>query len=269
MSMTERFLLRLEDMLPNIIAAVVILFAGFIITRVTLRIMGKGLNLKHVDPTIHKFLMSVVKVVMTVIIVVSALSAVKVPMSSILATIGTAGIAIGLALQDSLSNVAGGFIILFAKPFKCGDYVKIDTDEGTVDAISMLYTRLLTIDNKAVFIPNSNVAKSAVTNFTDEDRRRLELRFTVSYRDDFRKAEKLIREVLENHGKILSSPDKPLVVMDEHGHNGVVILTRSWVKTADYWQTRWDILEKIKETFDENGITIPFEQMDVHISENK
>ena len=205
MTMTERFLLRLEDMLPNLIAAVIILVAGFLITRVTLRIMGKGLNLKHVDPTIHKFLMSMVKVVMTVIIVVSALSAVKVPMSSIIAAIGTAGIAIGLALQDSLSNVAGGFVILFAKPFKCGDYVKIGTDEGTVDAISMLYTRLLTIDNKAVFIPNSNVAKSSVTNFTDEDRRRLEIRFAVSYRDDFRKAEKLIREVIEGHQKILTS----------------------------------------------------------------
>ena len=267
MTMTERFLLRLEDMLPNLIAAVIILVAGFLITRVTLRIMGKGLNLKHVDPTIHKFLMSMVKVVMTVIIVVSALSAVKVPMSSIIAAIGTAGIAIGLALQDSLSNVAGGFVILFAKPFKCGDYVKRGTDEGTVDAISILYTRLLTIDNKAVFIPNSNVAKSSVTNFTDEDRRRLEIRFAVSYRDDFRKAEKLIREVIEGHQKILTSPEKPLVVMDEHGSHGIIILTRSWVKTADYWQTKWDILAAVKDTFDANGITIPFDQMDVHITE--
>lgn len=264
--MLEKFLLRVEDMLPNLAAAVIILIGGYIAQQIALRLMGKGLKMKHVDATIHKFLMSMVRVVITVIVVVSALSAMKVPMSSIIAAIGTAGIAIGLALQDSLSNVAGGFVILFAKPFKCGDYVQIGSDEGTVDIISILYTKLNTIDNKAVFIPNSTVAKSAVTNFTAEEHRRLELKFSISYFDDFRLAKELLMGLLEGESRVLSVPDKPLVVMSEHGSSSVVLLTRAWVKTEDYWAVRWDMLERVKECFDENGITIPFEQIEVHMA---
>ena len=263
--MIERFLIRMENMLPNLIAAGLILFGGFIAQKIALKLMGKALKLKHVDATVHKFLMSMVKVIITVIVVVSALSAIKVPMSSIIAAIGTAGIAIGLALQDSLSNVAGGFIILFAQPFRCGDYVKIGDDEGTVDMISILYTKLNTIENKAVFIPNSNVSKSSVTNFTAEKKRCLELRFHVSYSEDHRKAMQVIRDVLKAEDNILKEPAEPLVVMGEHGSSAVVILTRSWVSTEKYWQTKWDVLQKVKEAFDENGIAIPFEQIDVHM----
>ena len=263
--MIDRFLVRLEDMLPNLIAAGLILFGGYIAQRIALKLMGKALKLKHVDATVHKFLMSMVKVIITVIVAVSALSAIKVPMSSILAAIGTAGIAIGLALQDSLSNVAGGFIILFAQPFKCGDYVKIGDDEGTVDMISMLYTKLNTIENKAVFIPNSNVSKSSVTNFTAEKRRCMEIKFSVGYNEDHRRAMQVIKDVLAKEDNVLKEPAAPLVVIGEHGSSAVVILTRSWVATEKYWQTRWDILQKVKEAFDENGIVIPFEQVDVHM----
>lgn len=263
--MPEKFLLRLEDMLPNLAAAAVILIGGYIAQRIALRLMGKGLTMKHVDATIHKFLMSMVRVIITLIVVVSALSALKVPMSSMIAAIGTAGIAVGLALQDSLSNVAGGFVVLFAKPFKCGDYVQIGSEEGTVDAISMLYTKLHTIDNKAVFIPNSTVSKSAVTNFTAEEERRLELRFSISYSDDHKKAKELIGQLLERDGRVLSAPDKPLVVMSEHGSSAAILLVRAWVKTEDYWEVRWELLENVKECFEENGITIPFEQLSVHM----
>ncbi|MBQ8966349.1 mechanosensitive ion channel family protein [Ruminococcus sp.] len=266
--MLEKFILRFEDLMPNLAAAAIILVGGYIAQRITLRIMGKALNIKHVDATIHKFLMSMVKVILTVIVVVSALSAMKVPMSSILATIGTAGIAVGLALQDSLSNVAGGFIILFAKPFRCGDYVRIGTDEGTVDVISILYTKLNTIDNKAVFIPNSTAAKSPVTNFTNEVSRRLELSFSISYADDHRKAMDIIKSVIKSDSRTLNSPNEPLVVMSEHGSSAIVILTRTWVKTEDYWPYRWDIIQKVKEAFDENGITIPFEQVDIHMAKD-
>ncbi|EXM39737.1 mechanosensitive ion channel protein MscS [Ruminococcus albus SY3] len=265
--MLDRFLIRLEDMLPNMLAAVIILAGGYIAQVITLRLMGKALKLKHVDATVHKFLMSMVKVIITIIVVVSALSAMKVPMSSILAAIGTAGIAIGLALQDSLSNVAGGFIILFAKPFRCGDYVKIGENEGTVDIISILYTKLNTIENKAVYIPNSIASKSAVTNCTSEKNRCIELKFPISYSEDHKKVIEIIRGVLQAEDRVLSAPAKPLVVIGEHGTHAVIILTRSWVRTEDYWQTRWDILQKVKEAFDENGIVIPFEQLDIHMKD--
>ena len=262
--MSQKFLSQVEDLLPNIVAAVLILVGGFLVQRVVLKLMGRALSLKHVDATIHKFLMSMVRVVITVIVAVSALSAVKVPMSSIIAAIGTAGVAICLSLKDSLSNVAGGFIILLAKPFRVGDYVEIGKNEGTVDVISILYTRLNTIENKAVFIPNSIVTKSAVTNFTAEKKRCLELRFSISYSDDHNKAIQLVKDTLKKDKRILSSPAEPLVVVGEHGSSAIILLMRAWVSTDEYWQTRRDTLKSIKETFDENGITIPFDQLDVH-----
>lgn len=262
--MIERFIIRLEDMLPNLIAALIILIVGFFATRLTLHIMAKGLKLKHTDTTIHKFLMSVVRVTLTVLIVVMALSVMKVPMSSIIAAIGTAGLAIGLALQDSLSNVAGGFIILFSKPFKCGDYVQIGDEEGTVDEISILYTKLLTVENKAVCIPNGSVSKSTIVNLTSEENRRLELKFSISYSDDHHKAMDLIREVISSEERILDKPDKPLIAVCEHGASAVIILLRVWVPTESYWEIRFRFLEEVKEKFDENGVTIPFNQLDVH-----
>lgn len=266
--MIDRFLIRLEDMLPSIIGALVILIAGYCVTKLTLKIMEKGLNVKRIDTTVHKFLMSVVKVTMTVLIVIMALSALKVPMSSIIAAVGTAGLAIGLALQDSLSNVAGGFIILFSQPFKCGDYIKIGDVEGTVDIISILYTRLLTVENQAVCIPNGTVSKSTIINITAEDKRRLELKFSIGYNDDHHKAMEIIREIVNSDQRTLHDPDEPLIVMCDHSDSAVILMMRIWVPTEEYWNMRFKFIEKVKEKFDENGISIPFNQLDVHFDNN-
>lgn len=263
--MLERFLIRIEDMIPCLISAAIILIGGYFFTKLTLKIMAKGLTLKHVNTTIHKFLMSVVRVTFTVLIVVMALSALKIPTSSIVAAIGTAGLAIGLALQDSLSNVAGGFIILFSQPFKCGDYVKIGSDEGTVDMISILYTRLLTVDNKAVMIPNGTVSKSTVTNLTAEQNRHLELKFSIGYGDDHRRAMDIIREVVNSDKRTLHQPDEPLIAMCEQGASAIIILLRVWVPTDQYWDMRYKFIQEVKEKFDENGISIPYNQLDVHV----
>lgn len=262
--MIDKFILRMEDMLPNLIAAGIILFGGYICQHITLRLMGKALKLKNVDATIYKFLMSMVRVIIIVIVAVSALSAIKVPMSSIIAALGTAGVAIGLALKDSLSNVAGGFVILFAKPFRCGDYIKVGDNEGTVDMISILYTKLNTVDNKSVFIPNSTIIQSQVVNYTSEKLRRIEMRFNIAYSEDHQRAMEIIRGVIEADSRTLNVPAKPLVVMSEHGKSAVVLLTRTWIHTEDYWNFYWDNIQKVKEAFDENGIKIPFEQLDVH-----
>ncbi len=266
--MIDRFLIRLEDMLPCILGALIILAAGYFVTKLTLKIMAKGLSMKHIDTTVHKFLMSVVRVTMTVLIVIMALSALKVPMSSIIAAVGTAGLAIGLALQDSLSNVAGGFIILFSQPFKCGDYIKLGDVEGTVDVISILYTRLLTVENQAVCIPNGTVSKATIINYTAEEKRRLELKFSIGYCDDHHKAMELIREIVTAEQRILNTPDDPLIVMCDHGDNAVILMLRVWVSTEEYWDIRFKFIEKVKEKFDENGISIPFNQLDVHIENN-
>ena len=263
--MAEKLINQIEDMLPNILGAIIIFLLGLLLTKIVLRLMSKGLKLKHVDTTVHKFLMSVVHVTMVLIIIIMALSALNVPMSSIITTIGAAGLAIGLALQDSLSNVAGGFIILLSKPFKCGDYIQIGTDEGKVDVISLLHTKLLTVDNKAICMPNGVVAKSTITNYTAEENRRLELKFSIGYGDDHHKAMDIIREVVSAETRIAHEPDEPLIAMCEHGSSAIVLLLRAWVPTADYWDIRFKLLERVKEEFDARGISIPFDQLDVHV----
>ncbi len=264
--MTDKFLEWLEKFAPHLISALIIFLLGILMTKIVLKIMKKGLNLRHTDVTIHKFLISVVHTILMIIVIVSTLSALQVPMSSIIATIGAAGLAIGLALQNSLSNVAGGFLILFSKPFKCGDYVKIGGEEGTVDEISILYTTLKTIDNKKIFIPNGAVSQSTLTNFTAADKRRLELKFSISYSDDHHKAMNLIRDVISKESRTINEPDPPLVAICEHGNSAVVILLRVWIPTQDYWEIRYKFLEEVKESFDNNGITIPFDQLDVHLT---
>ena len=264
--MKGNFLEKIENFVPNLVEAIIIFVAGYFLTKLILKIMSKGLNIRRLDTTIHKFLMSLVRVVLMVLIIVMSLSAMNVPMSSIITTLGAAGLAVSLALQDSLSNAAGGFIILFSKPFKCGDYIRIGDEEGYVDQISILYTRILTIDNQAIMIPNGSVAKSTIVNKTAEDNRRLELKFSISYNDDHHKAMDIIRKVIADEPRVKDSPDKPLVAMCEQGESAVVLIMRAWIPTENYWEIRFKFIEEVKEKFDEAGISIPFNQLDVHIS---
>lgn len=256
---------KFEYLLPNMFTALLIFVIGYVLTKFVLKIMSKGLNVRHIDTTIHKFLMSIVHVTMMTIVIVMALTEMNVPMSSIIAAIGAAGLAISLALQNSLSNVAGGFIILFSKPFKCGDYISIGKDEGTVESISILYTRLLTIDNKAVCIPNGTVSKSTIVNLTAEENRRLELKFSISYTDDHHKAMDIIRQIISEEPCVKNEPDPPLVAMCEHGKSAIVLITRFWIPTEKYWEIRFKTIERVKEEFDKSGISIPFDQLDVHL----
>ena len=258
--LSDKFLNWLEEFTPHLIAAAVIFLLGILLDKLVLKVMHKGLSMRRTDVTIHKFLTSVVHTVLLIIIIVMALSALQVPMSSIVATIGAAGLAIGLALQNSLSNVAGGFIILFSKPFKCGDYVKIGDSEGTVDAISILYTTLKTLENKMIFIPNGVVSQSTITNITADDKRRLELKFSISYNDDHNKAMAILREMLNDEPRVINEPDKPLVAVCEHGASAIILIMRVWIPTDAYWEIRYKFLKEAKERFDANGISIPFDQ---------
>jgi small conductance mechanosensitive channel len=189
-------------------------------------------------------------------------------MSSIVAALGTAGLAIGLAMRDSLSNVAGGFIIMFNRPFRAGDFVEINGKEGTVCQITILYTKLNTIDNKAIMIPNGKVASATITNFTQEELRRLELTFDISYFADFRKAENIIAEVVSKNPLALSvpnAPDEPYIRLSEHSASSIKLLLRVWVKSENYWELRFGLLAEVKDAFDSAGIEIPYKQVDVHI----
>ena len=264
--MTDRFLKWLEYYAPHLIAAAIILVLGFILTKIVIKIMSKGISKRKMEPTAHSFLMSIVKVTLYVIIIIMVLSSLQVPMSSIIAAVGAAGVAIALALQNSLSNVAGGFLIMFTRPFKCGDFVDIGGVTGNVSAINILYTKLLTMDNKAVFIPNGSVSNNTIINYTNEDYRRLEMYFSISYESDFSKARQVLNDILSAHPYALEKPQEPLIVICEHAESSVRILLRVWVKTEHYWDLNYDLLEQVKTEFAENGIEIPYNKLDVNIT---
>lgn len=256
--------------IPTIIFAVVVLILGLVLTRLSLVFVSKGLDKvkaskkNSLDETVVKFVKQVVKIGLYVLLFTIVLSILGIPSSSIIAVIGTAGVAIGLALQGSLSNVAGGFVLMITKPFKIGDYILVGGVEGTVEQISILHTQLVTGTNQAVFIPNGTAVGATIINNSAKDKRRVDLAFSISYDDDFEKAQEVIKQVLKSQPKVLSDP-APLVRMSEHAASSIVIAVRPWCKTADYWDVYFDTTEKVRAAFIENNISIPFDQLDVHV----
>lgn len=256
------------DYIPTLLAAIIIYIVGCIINKIALKLLGKGLEKSRLDKTVHGFLNSLVKIVLFGLVIIIVLTVLGIPMTSIITVIGSAGIAIGLSLQSSLSNVAGGVIVLMGKIFKVGDYVKINGDEGTVEEISILCTKMITADNKTVYIPNGTVSNAVVTNYTQEKTRRVELVFGISYDNDSKKAISVINGVLAENSKVLSNP-APFVHISAFSASSVDITVRAWVNSADYWDVYFKLLEEIKDAFDKNDIVIPYNQIDVHMSDNK
>lgn len=254
-------------MLPKIIFAVAVLIIGIIVTKLTLFGLSKGLSRTKLDLTVTRFTAQVVKIVLYMLLITIVLSMLGIPSTSIIAVIGTAGVAIGLALQTSLSNVAGGFLLMINKPFKIGDYIITNGVEGTVTQISILYTRLDSLTNQAVFIPNGMAVNATIINNNGNDNRRLEMLFSISYDSDFDKAKGIIEELLSSHEKIYR--EMPLmVVMKEREKSSLVILVRAWCATNDYWDIYFELNEQVRAAFIENDIKIPFGQLDVHMKQD-
>lgn len=248
--------------LPVIIAAIVILIIGIFLSRLTVKLMSKAMDKSRLDLTINRFVRSAVKIVLYVLVVTVVLTILGVPMTSIITVIGTAGVAVGLALQDSLSNLAGGFLILFSKPFRVGNYIQCSGVEGTVESISILYTKLLTGDNKAVFIPNGTAAGAVVTNYNEMPERRVDLVFGISYEADYDEAKKAIAEVVAKDEQVLR---EPFIVLSSLDASSVAITVRLWTKSENYWSVYYRTLEEVRKAFDERGIEIPYNKLDVHI----
>lgn len=186
--------------------------------------------------------------------------------TTIATVIGSATVTIGLAFQGSLKNCIGGILIMLLHPFRVGDYIIEDNhkNEGTVSEITIFYTKLATIDNKIILLPNGALADTSITNVTNEDNRRVELKVGISYQSDIRKAKSVITSLIEANEKILKDKEYSIFV-DDLGDSSVVLGMRFWTRTEDFWPVRWAMLEEIKYAFDENGIGIPFPQMDVHL----
>lgn len=248
--------------LPVIIAAIIVLVVGVFISRLTVRLMSKAMDKSRLDLTINRFVHSAVKIVLYVLVITVVLTILGVPMTSIITVIGTAGVAVGLALQDSLSNLAGGFLILFSKPFRVGNYIQCSGVEGTVESISILYTKLLTGDNKAVFIPNGTAAGAVVTNYSEMPERRVDLVFGISYEADYDEAKRAIEETVAKDERVLR---EPFIVLSSLDASSVAITVRLWTKTENYWSVYYRTLEEVRRAFSERGIEIPYNKLDVHI----
>lgn len=253
-----------REILPLLIIAVIVLVMGIILSRVISKLISKTMKKSNMDNAARNFLVSVIRIVLYAVVVIMALSVLKVPMSSIITILGAAGLAASLALQNCLTNLCGGFIILFSKPFSAGDTVELDGTVGKVEAIGILYTKLSTFDGKIILIPNGNVTSARLINYTETPTRRVDLTFDISYDADFNLARSLILTAAMENGLILSNP-APVVRMAAHKESSIAIDVQVWVKNDDYSEVRYTLNETVKRIFDRSGIEIPYNQLDVRI----
>ncbi|NBH72287.1 mechanosensitive ion channel family protein [Clostridiaceae bacterium] len=247
----------------RVLFASVILFVGIRVARGLQGILKKTFLRMNLEENVNKFLLSAANAAMYALVVFMAAEKLGVPSASIVALMGSAGVAIGLSLKESLSNVAGGILIMLTRPFVIQDYIACGGVEGTVQDIGLVYTVLTTVDNRKVTIPNGTVANATVVNATAQEKRQLDLEVQVSYASDLKKAKEILCDILEHHPQVLRE-DGTRVFVKELGESAVVLGMRGWMMKDEYWPARWDIIESIKLRFDEEGIVIPFRQLVVH-----
>ena len=260
----EKIFEKFSDYSGSIILAAVVLIAGLIVIKLSLKIAGKALNKTRLDPSIHKFILSVLRIALYVILLVIILSCLKIPTAPLVTVLGAIGAAIALALQGSLSNVAAGFLILVNQPFKRGDFVDTNGYSGIVDAIDITCTTLQTVDNRTVILPNSQVLGSAIVNNTSERIRRVDISFGIAYSADISAAKEVILGVCRKNQHVLDKPET-FVGVGQHADSAVMLDLRAWVDTPNYLSTKYELQEQVKLAFDKAGIEIPFPQVDVHM----
>ena len=251
--------------IPLIIGALIIVLIGFWIADLVGNIAVKAMRAKGVDSSIHSFVRTMIVLVLKIIVILSAISTLGVNINSIIAALGATGIAAGLGLQESVSQFASGISILINKPFKSGDYVELENVSGKVSEIKLMYTTLITLDNKQIIVPNSHITSNNLINYTAQSKRRLDLVYSISYNTDISKAKQVLSEVVENYELVLKNPE-PIIAVKEHASNSINIACYVWCNSADYWDVFYYMQEQVKLAFDSNGVSIPFEQLDLHIS---
>lgn len=256
----------IKNAIPSFIVAVIVLVLGIVVSKFITKLTGKAIARSNIDNAASHFLVSLVRVLLYIVVIIMALSVIKVPMSSIITILGAAGLAVSLALQNCLSNLCGGFIILFSKPFSAGDLIEIDGSLGKVTSIGILYTKIITFDSKTVFIPNGKVSDAKIINYTETPTRRIDLCFQISYNADFDKARAAILDVICADVLILKEP-APVVRMGAHNESSISIDVLVWAKNDDYFTARYNMLENVKQAFEESGVQIPFPQLDVHMKD--
>lgn len=269
--MQESISATLKTWIPQIVSygkmlivAIVVLIIGFWLIKKLTRGMKSLMEKRNLDATLTSFSMSVVNIALKVLLLISVISYVGIPMTSFVAILGAASLAVGMALQGTLQNFAGGVMLLLFRPFKVGDFVELGGFSGTVKEIQIFNTILTTGDNKVVMIPNGSISSSSLVNYSRLPERRVDFTFGIGYGDDIDKAYAAIKTVIDRKPEILKNPE-PFMAVSNLGENSVDIVVRLWVKSEDYWTVFFYMNEFVKKEFDKQGISIPFPQRDVHI----
>lgn len=260
----DKFIEWCASTVGTIVWALIVWVIGKKILKALLKVLGKALDRSRLDEGVTKFMLSLSRFAGNVVLVIMIIDILGFDTTSFIAVLGSAGIALGMSLQGSLANVAGGILILLFKPFAVGDYIVAGGYEGNVTTIDLLYTKLITIDNKMVTIPNGTLSNSSIVNVASQPQRRLDIQIGIGYSSDLKLAKRLLLDAMNKQAGVLTDKDI-MVVVKSLDDSCVTLETRCWVMTSDYWNVRFALLEDYKEAFDDNGIEIPFNQMDVHI----
>ncbi len=247
----------------KVIGAIAIFVIGKWVANKLSGFIKKLMERSEIDTTLSAFIASVIDILLMVVVVLAAINNLGVDTTSFIAILGAAGLAIGLALQGTFGNIGAGVILILFRPFEVGNFVSVAGESGTVEAITLFNTTLLTPDNKVILIPNSAVASGNITNFSKKEERRVDFVFGIGYDDDLKLAKATLQEIIDADTRILKEP-ATFIGVGELGDSSVNFTVRVWVKAADYWGVHFDTIEKVKLTFDEKGISIPYPQMDVH-----
>lgn len=249
---------------PKLLLAIIVLIVGFWIIKLIIKAANRAMDRSEVDVSLRKFLNGLLGILLKTVLLISVASMVGIATTSFVAILAGAGLAVGLALQGSLANFAGGVLILLFKPFKVGDFIDAQGYLGSVNEITIFTTILKTPDNKTIIIPNGALSNGSMVNFSTEPTRRVDMVFGIGYNDSIEKSKQVLARLVESDARIHKDP-APQIVVDELGESSVNFKVRVWCNSADYWGIYFDMQEKVKQTFDIEGISIPFPQRDVHV----
>lgn len=262
MSAFETMLNRIVEFLPRVLGAAIIIFAGWLLKMLIMRIIGKILN-KKVEPLMHMFIKNSTVILIWIVIIIAAMAELGINTTSVITMLGTAGVAISLALQGSLSNIASGLLLMVSKVLRGGDFVSINGVEGKVISTDLMFTHLDTTDNKHIAVPNSGITATNIINYTYNATRRVDLEFTAGYEDDISRVKAALEHICENTVGILNEPAYSINVKG-YDNSAIRYSVKVWCARNNYWDVYFAVTEKVKEEFDRRGISIPFNQIDVH-----
>ena len=248
----------------SLFIALSILIIGRQVVKILIKVISTALERSNTEDTVRIFVTNLLNTLLMIVVFIAAINQLGIQTTSIIAVLGAAGLAIGLALQGSLSNFAAGILIVIYRPYKVGDYIQADNHLGTVDDIQIFSTVLKTPDNKLVIVPNGSIMNGSIVNFSNQDKRRVDIIASCSYEDDIDKVKSVLADILSKDERILNEP-KPRIAVSELADSSVNFIVRPWVKNSDYLDVYYSLLEEIKKRFDQEGIAIPYPQTDVHI----